>query len=126
MQQHNRPVNLDLLQFRFPLVATASITHRITGLLLFVGVPVALYALSVAVKSEADFALVRDVWLGSLPGKAVAWVLLTALAYHLCAGSKHILMDFGFFETITSSHAAAMVTFIAAAVLALLAAYWLW
>lgn len=126
MQKRNRPVNLDLLQFRFPLVAIVSITHRITGLLLFVGLPVALYALSVALKSEADFALVRDVWLGTFTGKALAWVLLAALAYHLCAGSKHILMDFGFFETIRSSHAAAMVTFTAAIVLALLAAFWLW
>ncbi|MEC8021955.1 MAG: succinate dehydrogenase, cytochrome b556 subunit, partial [Pseudomonadota bacterium] len=35
MNTHERPINLDLTQFSFPLPALASITHRITGVILF-------------------------------------------------------------------------------------------
>ena len=41
----DRPVNLNLLAFSFPLAAIVSITHRVTGVILFVGVAFALYAL---------------------------------------------------------------------------------
>ena len=44
----DRPVNLNLLAFSFPLAAIVSITHRITGVILFVGVAFALYALDMA------------------------------------------------------------------------------
>ena len=33
-----RPINLDLTKFSFPIMAIASITHRITGVLLFVAI----------------------------------------------------------------------------------------
>ncbi|MDA8602687.1 succinate dehydrogenase, cytochrome b556 subunit, partial [Gammaproteobacteria bacterium] len=32
-----RPVNIDLTTIRFPLTAILSITHRITGVIIFVG-----------------------------------------------------------------------------------------
>ena len=39
----DRPINLSLTKFSFPLAAIASITHRITGILLFVGIAFLLY-----------------------------------------------------------------------------------
>ena len=47
----DRPVNLNLLAFSFPLAAIVSITHRITGVVLFVGLAFALYALDLALAS---------------------------------------------------------------------------
>ena len=37
-QKAERPVNLDLTQFSFPFAALASITHRISGVILFVAI----------------------------------------------------------------------------------------
>ena len=51
----DRPVNLNLLAFSFPLAAIVSITHRITGVVLFVGLAFALYALDLALASPEEF-----------------------------------------------------------------------
>ena len=47
----DRPVNLNLFAFSFPLTAIVSITHRITGIILFGGVAFALYVLDMALAS---------------------------------------------------------------------------
>lgn len=126
MPRTDRPVNLSLMQFRFPLPAIASITHRITGLLLFAALPFALYTLGEALASEAGFIQIRDEWLGSLLGKSIAWLLLVVLSYHFCAGVKHIFMDFGFFETIESARITTIAVFGATGIFAILAGVWLW
>ena len=51
----DRPVNLNLLAFSFLLAAIVSITHRVTGVILFVGVAFALYALDMALASPEGF-----------------------------------------------------------------------
>ena len=47
----DRPINLALTKFKFPLAAIASITHRITGVLLFVGIAFLLYLLDQSLTS---------------------------------------------------------------------------
>ena len=62
MKQDSRPINVgiaDLLAFKWPITALASITHRIAGVVLFVGVAFMLYALDVSLSSEAGFATVQ-------------------------------------------------------------------
>ena len=51
----DRPVNLNLLKMSWPIAAIASITHRITGVVLFVGVAFCLYALDLALSSTQGF-----------------------------------------------------------------------
>lgn len=124
VMQKNRPVNLDLRQFKFPLTAIASIIHRITGVLLFAGIPFVLYAFSKALESEASFSQVQDHWLSHPLGQTITWLLLSAMAFHLCAGIKHMLMDFGYFETIQGGYIASLVTFVCTGLLAILAGVW--
>lgn len=125
MQRQDRPVNLDLTQFKFPLTAIVSITHRITGMLLFAGFPVVLYALDRALASEAGFAEMQACF-DTIPGKLVLWVLLASLAYHFVAGIKHMLMDFGYFEDSTTATLASGLTFVVTGLLTILAGVWIW
>ena len=80
-----RPVNLNLFKFAWPLASMASITHRVTGVILFIGVAFALYALDLALSSPAGFgeaaALVHTPF-----GALVFFGLLLALVYHIVAG----------------------------------------
>jgi succinate dehydrogenase / fumarate reductase cytochrome b subunit len=91
--QSDRPVNLNLLVFSFPLAAIVSITHRISGVILFVGVAFALYALDMALASEEGFAAATVLIAQPLP-MFILLGLVLSLVFHIFAGLKHLLMDF--------------------------------
>jgi len=73
--------------------------------------------------SEEGFEAIRGI-MNSPFGMFVTWALLSALAYHFVAGIKHLVMDFGFGETIESSRLASITTILVSAVLILLAGIW--
>ncbi len=52
-------VFLNLAQIRFPIGAIASIAHRVSGVLLFIALPVLAALLDASLRSEAGFASVR-------------------------------------------------------------------
>ena len=126
MQNDNRPINVnpsDLLAFAWPITALTSITHRVSGVILFIGIAFGLYALEKSLASEEGFEAIRGIT-NSPFGMFVTWALLSALAYHFVAGIKHLVMDFGFGETIESSRLASITTILVSAVLILLAGIW--
>ncbi|MFT4799454.1 MAG: succinate dehydrogenase / fumarate reductase cytochrome b subunit [Candidatus Azotimanducaceae bacterium] len=126
MQNDHRPINVnpsDLLAFAWPLAALASISHRIAGVILFAGVAFGLYALEMSLASEEGFETIKGM-IKSPFGMFVTWGLLSALAYHFVAGIKHLVMDFGFAETIEGSRFAAKITILFSAVLIFLAGIW--
>ena len=57
----DRPINLALTTFKYPLAALASITHRITGVLLFVGIAFLLYLLDQSLTSAQGLEHARSV-----------------------------------------------------------------
>lgn len=121
-----RPVNLDLSTIHFPLPALTSITHRITGVILFVGLIFAFWALGKSLSSPAEFDAVRDALANNLLAKLVAWGLLSALAFHFVAGIKHLLMDADIGVTLEGSVQKAQITVVVSAVLIILAGVWVW
>lgn len=98
----DRPVNLNLLAFSFPLAALVSITHRITGVILFVGVAFALYALDMATASPEGFAAAQQLISQPLP-TFILLGLIAALMFHILAGLKHILMDFHLGDSVVAA-----------------------
>ena len=126
MKNDNRPTNTyptDLLTFHWPITALASITHRIAGIVLFVGIAFGLYALDISLASEAGFDQLKGL-IKTPFGLLVTWGLLAALAYHFVAGIKHLLMDFGVAETLEGSIFAARVCFSLGGLLIFLAGVW--
>jgi len=126
VKRDQRPINVgigDLLQFRWPVIALASISHRIAGVVLFVGLAVLLYALEVSLSSEAGFETVKT-WTNSAVGKVITWGLLSALAYHFVAGVKHLILDGSDAESLLAATWAARITLAVSAILMGLAAYW--
>jgi succinate dehydrogenase / fumarate reductase, cytochrome b subunit len=100
-----RPRNVgifDLMQYRFPVMAIASIFHRITGVLLLIYVPFILYYLHLSLSGSSGFFLVKSCL--NKPGeKFFLWLFLSAVIYHLLAGLKHLIMDFGYWESLTAA-----------------------
>jgi len=120
-----RPVNLDLSQFSFPLPALTSIVHRATGIILFVGIAILMYILELSLSSEEGFNSVKECLDGFFV-KFIIWGIVSGLLYHLVAGTKHLLMDFGIGETLEGGILGAKITIVVSVVLILLAGVWLW
>ena len=92
-----RPVNLDLQTIRFPVTAIASILHRVSGVITFVAVGILLWLLGTSLSSPEGFEQASAI-MGSFFVKFIMWGILTALAYHVVVGIRHMMMDFGYLE----------------------------
>ena len=87
-----RPKNLDLTTIRLPLPGKVSILHRVSGVGLFLFLPVLLWLFSASLTSAETFATFRSVF-ASLPAKVVLAGLLWAFVHHFCAGIRFLLLD---------------------------------
>lgn len=93
----NRPVNLSLstvLMVNRSPVAIASILHRISGVVIFLLIPVLLYLLQESMASEEAFRHVTEDVLGGIVGGGLAFIALAGLIFHFVAGVKHLIQDF--------------------------------
>ena len=119
-----RPVNLDLTKFHFPLVAILSILHRISGVLLFVLLPLTLYLLYAAYTPHHFLHVINVLkypWM-----KLGVWVVLSATFFHLLSGIRHLIMDLGFFESAKAGKATAIIFLILAIIVIVLLGVWIW
>ena len=120
-----RPVNLDITTIKFPLAAIASILHRITGVILFIGTSVLLYLLQLSLSSETGFANAIELS-NRISVKLVIWMLIVCIAYHLIAGLKHLLLDLGLGETKVAAEYGAKILLSCLVFVSALAGVWIW
>jgi succinate dehydrogenase / fumarate reductase cytochrome b subunit len=120
-----RPVNLDLTTIRFPITAIVSILHRMSGVLVFLFIPVLLWMLSKSTFSEEGFLSLQDCFSNPI-SKFIAWVVVSGLLYHFVAGVRHLVMDVGFGEEKQSGKLGAKIVLIVSAVLAIAVGVWIW
>ena len=119
----NRPIDLPLSQVisvnRSP-IAIASILHRISGIILFLLIPVMLWLLQTSLVSPESFLTVFDnVFL-----RFLAWIFVAATAYHFVMGVKHLFADNGQNEELKSARTASFVSFVIAAILIVASFVW--
>jgi len=90
----NRPISPHLQIYKLPLTGLISISHRITGVLLSVGLllfVVIISAVSGGADAYAAMQAVMWVWLMKL----IYWGFIYALFFHLCHGVRHLIWDTG-------------------------------
>jgi succinate dehydrogenase / fumarate reductase cytochrome b subunit len=89
----------DLPTYRLPVAGIVSILHRISGLIMFLLLPLLVWMFDTSVSSEisfAKFSAAFTVGLGFVPGvlvKVVVLGLIWAYLHHLIAGVRHVYMD---------------------------------
>ena len=120
-----RPVNLDLSTIKFPVTAIASIPHRVTGVAIFLALPILLWMLDRSLASPESFADLKELMTSPLV-KLVVWAILAVLLYHLVAGIRHLVMDAGVGESLEGGRRGAKLVFIISVVLILLVGGWIW
>ncbi|MCB1674866.1 MAG: succinate dehydrogenase, cytochrome b556 subunit [Pseudomonadales bacterium] len=120
-----RPVNLDIGTMRLPVTAWTSIAHRASGVFLFAGMAVLIWALDASLASPQSFAELQECLTSPL-AKFVIWAVVAGLIYHSVAGVKHLVMDLGIGETMEGGTRGARIVIGVSAVLILLAGVWIW
>ncbi len=91
--QESRPVFLNLFKIKLPIPGVASILHRVSGVLLFLGTPLSLLLLELSLQDEAGFQSVREL-LKNPALFPVLFALLWSVSHHLLAGIRYLLLDF--------------------------------
>ena len=120
-----RPVNLNLLVFRWPIPAITSILHRISGVFIFFGIAALLYLLDLSLGSQAGFDEAASLLSGTAV-KLIVWAIASGILYHLIAGIKHLIMDYGFGETVEGGRTGAILVLVISAIAIAAAGYWRW
>ena len=121
----SRPVNLDISTIKLPITAWASISHRVTGVLLFVSSLLLVWALDMSLSSQESFdALVAT--MNSPFAKSMLWAFLVVFSYHALAGIRHLIMDMGVGEDFKGGALGARILFGAAAIAAVAWGVVLW
>lgn len=116
-----RPVFLNLTQLAMPVGALTSITHRVTGILLALGIPAAVYVLDMSLRTPQSYAeLIR--MSGQWTSRVIAIVFIWALAHHLLAGVRHLLSDVDIGSLLPAARRSAWIVNVAGLAIALLAA----
>jgi succinate dehydrogenase / fumarate reductase cytochrome b subunit len=86
----------DLPTYRLPAPGWVSILHRISGVLMFVLLPLILWMFDTSVSSEISFSKFRFAFNNGAAGvilKLVALSLIWAYLHHFIAGLRHVWMD---------------------------------
>lgn len=120
-----RPKNLDLSTVKFPITATASILHRISGIIVFIALAIFLTLLNCSLTSAEDFQRVQG-YFDLFIVEFIFWGSLTGLAYHAVFGVRHMIQDLGHWEELESASLSAKVGFAITAVLSILAGILVW
>ena len=107
-----RPVFLNLLQIRFPVTAIVSIGHRVTGILMIFSLPLWLWLLQHTLTSAESYARVLLIIDQVMLFKLALFVSIISVWYHVFAGIRHIVMDFGFGESMQQARVSAWLVLI--------------
>jgi succinate dehydrogenase / fumarate reductase cytochrome b subunit len=86
----------DLPKYRLPAPGLVSILHRISGVLMFVLMPLIMWLFDSSVSSEISYARLRHAFASGASGlllKLIALALIWAYLHHFTAGVRHLWMD---------------------------------
>ena len=114
---------VDAVKYRLPLAGVVSILHRVSGMLMFVLLPLIVWFFDTSLSSEISFERFAGAFvsgIGWLPGwliKLVALALIWAYLHHFIAGVRHLWMDMTHSVTKEQGRSSAVITLAGSAVL---------
>ncbi|MGD8577481.1 MAG: succinate dehydrogenase, cytochrome b556 subunit [Thiohalophilus sp.] len=87
-----RPKFLNLFRIHLPVTGVVSFSHRVSGALLVLSLPVVVYLFALSLQSEQGFARVSSIlelcWV-----RLIGLLILWALLFHLLSGLRFLLLD---------------------------------
>jgi len=120
-----RPKFLNLFAIRLPLPGFASILHRISGLGVFVVLPLLICMLDASLRSPESFAELQQNMAHPLV-KLLLLGLLWAFFHHFLMGVRILLIDIHIGVDKEQARASAIAVLVGGVLLTLVAGVWLW
>ena len=117
----NRPIFLNLFKIKLPLAGFISITHRISGVVFFLGFPLLLYVYQLL---PVEKPLVE--FLSRVSVKIALWGMVSLYIYHFFAGVRHMVADFGHDHSLETANRSAVVVLVLGVVFAVWVGVLLW
>ncbi|MCK4707457.1 MAG: succinate dehydrogenase, cytochrome b556 subunit [Gammaproteobacteria bacterium] len=96
MSHDNRPKYLNLFKIKLPIAGMISIFHRLTGVLLFLAIPVSLYLLQLSITDGPSFQSVVSLMLEPI-SRFFILLVIWSFVHHLLTGVRFLLIDMELF-----------------------------
>ena len=119
------PIFLNLLKIQLPISGVSSILHRISAVGIFVLLLPFSIVLVLASNSEEGFSTV-SYFLSLNSIKILLVLLLTGLTYHYISGIRHLVMDFGYWQTLSAGKISAILTIVLSGLISLILMVLVW
>lgn len=91
-RQKPAPKFLNLFVIKLPPGGIASIGHRISGVLMFLSLPLFAWLFGLSLENPQGFQQARE-YLHTTPVLLLSVLLVWSLCHHLLAGIRHLLLD---------------------------------
>ena len=121
----NRPKHLALSQISLPLPGIVSILHRISGVLLFLALPLLLWMMQYSLRSIETYTQLAGV-LHHPFSKLLLLVMLWAFLHHFCAGIRYLVIDLDYGVGLAQARASSKWVIFVSLALTVLIGVWLW
>lgn len=120
-----RPKHLALHLIKLPVPGFVSILHRVSGLLLFLALPLLLWMLQYSLRSIETYTQLQTVFAHTL-FKLLMLGLLWAFLHHFCAGLRYLAIDLHYVRSLAQARSSSKVVLAVSLMLTVLLGAKLW
>lgn len=120
-----RPKHLALHLIKLPLPGFVSILHRVSGLLLFLSLPLLLLMLQYSLNSIESYTTLQSVFAHPLV-KLMLLGLMWAFLHHFCAGLRYLAIDLHYVHNLAQARNSSKVVMAVSLILTVLLGVKLW
>ena len=106
----NSPRYLNLFKIALPAAGVSSILHRLSAVAIFVLSLPMMALLVFALNSKNNYSLFLIIY-ENLFFKIIFKIFITAIFYQFVSGLRHLVMDFGYWETLRAGRLSAISIF---------------
>ena len=121
----HRPKNLNLFTIRLPINAVVSILHRVSGVGLFLCLPLILLALQALAGSQESYTALTS-WLNTWFVKLLLIGLAWAFFHHFFAGIRHLLQDIHWMTSLNNARLSSRILLWLVGATTLIFAWFIW
>ena len=118
MQNHSRPVYLNLFRIQLPVTGVVSIIHRVTGVVWVLLLPILAYVLHRSLSSESGFQWVVSLW-SERSIRLFTLLSVLTLMQHFFSGIRHLMLDLDMGVSLSVARTTAWLCFALTAILAI-------
>ncbi|MGC2167412.1 MAG: succinate dehydrogenase, cytochrome b556 subunit [Gallionella sp.] len=120
-----RPKHLALHLIKLPLPGIVSIFHRVSGLLLFLALPLLLFLLQNSLRSIETFSEL-SVFLSNPFVKICLLGLMWAFLHHFCAGLRYLAIDLHYVRNLAQARGSSIIVVVVSLVMTIIFGVKLW